>query len=374
MTNQQLDFLFLSEEDIIEAGALDMAHCVETIDETFKILGKGDYVMGGPRGNDHGIMLWFPKSSPFSNMPLKGPDRRFMSLISYLGGNFNVCGEKWYGSNIENQKKGLPRSIHTVTLNDADTGAPLALMSGNLISAMRTGAVPGVATKYLASKNAKVVGAIGGGVINRACIEAIITSHPAIEKITLFDINLEKGKEIANQLTNELGVETVAAESMQECVEESDILTVATSGHQKPRIEKEWIKEGALITLTGAVDFPDEVLTENTIVADLWGMHKGWLRDGLEHEEGIDSILDWAMSGQLLELVENKKLNEQKIKDLGDIALGETKGRTSEKDIIIFVTGGLPVEDAAWGYKVYQNAKEKEIGQKLKLWDTPHWA
>src|SRR5699024_7896493 len=80
----------------------------------------------------------------FENMPTAGPDRRFMSLIAYLGGNFDVVGNKWYGSNINNFKKGLPRSIHTFTLNDKDTGAPLSIMAGNLISSVRTGAVPGV--------------------------------------------------------------------------------------------------------------------------------------------------------------------------------------------------------------------------------------
>src|SRR5699024_11880862 len=67
-------------------------------------------------------------------LPVAGPDRRFMSLISYLGGRFDVMGNKWYGSNIENQKKNLPRSIHTFTLNDKETGAPLSIMAGNLVS------------------------------------------------------------------------------------------------------------------------------------------------------------------------------------------------------------------------------------------------
>lgn len=374
MTSQTVEFLFLNEEDIIKAGALDMEDCLETIDQTFKILGKGDYLMGGPTGHDHGLMLWFPESTPFPNMPVAGPDRRFMSLISYLGGEFNVCGEKWYGSNIKNRNKGLPRSIHTITLNDPDTGAPIALMSGNLISAMRTGAVPGVATKYLAYDGAKVIGAVGGGVINKACIQAICMARPEIELVKLYDIDIEKGKETTKQLEKDLNVKVTAVETIQDCIEDSDIITIATSGHKKPFIETEWLKEGALVTLTGAADFENEAFMESTIVADIWQMHQKWLKDGLEHEKGIESIKSWAMSGQLLELVHNGEVNENKIKNLGDIALGNDKGRSSDKEIIFSVTGGLPVEDAAWAYRVYQKAKEKGIGQKLKLWDTPHWA
>jgi ornithine cyclodeaminase len=103
-------------------------------------------------------------------------------------------------------------------------------------------------------------------------------------------------------------------------------------------------------------------------------MHQKWLKDGLEHEKGIESIKSWAMTGQLLELIHNGKVNENKIKNFGDIALGNDKGRSSNKEIIFSMTGGLPMEDTAWAYRVYQKAKENGIGKKLKLWDAPHWA
>ena len=126
-------------------------------------------------------------------MPVTGPDRRFMSMIGYLGGKYKICGEKWYGSKPGNPR-GYPRSILTTILNDADTGAPFAIMSGNQISAMRTGAVPGVISRHLARKGAKIVGVIGGGVINRGALLAIKTAVPTIEEAILYDINLEKGK------------------------------------------------------------------------------------------------------------------------------------------------------------------------------------
>ncbi len=100
MEGKKVTFLYLDEEDMIKAGVLDMPKCVEVIEDVFRLLGKGDYLMGGPLGNEHGQMLCFPKESPFPNMPVAGPDRRFMSMIAYLGGKFNVCGEKWYGSNV----------------------------------------------------------------------------------------------------------------------------------------------------------------------------------------------------------------------------------------------------------------------------------
>ena len=154
-----IDFLFLSEEDMIRAGVKNMPECIDTMEEVVKCLNTGDYVMGGQNHNSHGCQVSFPKDSPFENMPKdEGDDRRFMAMPAYIGGSFDLMGMKWYGSNMENRKLGLPRSILTVMLNDKDTGAPLCLMSANLLSAYRTGAIPGVAARHLARKNAKVCG------------------------------------------------------------------------------------------------------------------------------------------------------------------------------------------------------------------------
>ena len=117
-----IDFLYLSEPDMIEAGVLDASRCVEVCEETFRLLGEGDYLMGGANHNNHGMNIVFPKETGFPNMPVAGPDRRFAAMPGYLGGRFDVCGNKWYGSNHENASKGLPRSILTLMLNDKDTG------------------------------------------------------------------------------------------------------------------------------------------------------------------------------------------------------------------------------------------------------------
>ena len=91
----RVDFLYLDEPSMIKAGVKDMHACVETMVEVYQLLGQGDYVMGGKNHNSHGVKIVFPKTSPFPNMPLDGPDRRFMAMVAYLGGRFNVAGEKW---------------------------------------------------------------------------------------------------------------------------------------------------------------------------------------------------------------------------------------------------------------------------------------
>ena len=140
----EVSFLYLSEEDMVDAGVLNAARCVDVMEETIGLMEDGDFIMGGPYNDAHGLMLYFPKKSPIENFPINNSrDRRFIAMPAYLGGRFHVAGEKWYGSNGDNRRKGLPRSILMVMLNDVETGKPPAYMSGNLLSSMRTGAMPG---------------------------------------------------------------------------------------------------------------------------------------------------------------------------------------------------------------------------------------
>ena len=71
MAYPTIDFLFLSEEDMIKAGVKNMPECIEAMEEVVKCLNSGDYVMGGENHNSHGSQVSFPKTSPFPNMPLQ---------------------------------------------------------------------------------------------------------------------------------------------------------------------------------------------------------------------------------------------------------------------------------------------------------------
>ncbi|MEG2185346.1 MAG: ornithine cyclodeaminase, partial [Cloacibacillus sp.] len=254
MAGQAVKTLLLSQTDLIEVGVMNMGDCIDVIEGVFSLIGKGDYLMGGPLENEHGQMIYFPETERFPGMPVTGPDRRFMSMIAYLGGKYKICGEKWYGSNPANTQRGLPRSVLTTILNDADTGCPFTIMSGNLISAMRTGAVPGVAARHLARKGAKTVGVIGGGVINRAALLAIKTAVPTIDSAVLYDINLEKGKKWAEDESAKLGINVTVTDKIEEAVRQADVISIATGGGDFPRIETEWLKPGVLVTFTGDAD------------------------------------------------------------------------------------------------------------------------
>lgn len=362
-----LNFLFLNEQDMIDAGVLNMHDCINEMEEVFRLLSSGDYIMGGKNDNSHGMLIDFPENPQHKNMPKDGPDRRFMAMPAYLGGEYGVCGCKWYGSNIENIDKGLPRSILMMTLNDADTGAPLAYQSANLLSAWRTGAIPAVGAKYLANPDSKVLGVVGAGSIGVSSAEAIIDVCENLETIKIFDVYPSTSKllkERLNQLFPKLVVEIV--DSIEKAIRESDIINLATSGEANPKIEEEWVKPGALFTVSSSGDFdPEFVINRMKIVVDNWKMYEATLdEDNYPYYNPTMGVI----GRQLLDWIHEEKMTSNIVTNIGDIITNKAKGRESKDDIILYGLGGQPVYDVAWGYKIYQNALEKGIGKELNLW------
>lgn len=374
MSNEKLEFLYLSEPDMIKAGVLDMKACVEVMEEVFKLMGEGDCLMGGPSGNAHGIKLWFPEESIGTNMPTAGTDRRFMAMIAYVGGKYNVCGEKWYGSNISNRVKGLPRSILSIMLNDPDTGAPLAHCSGNLVSAMRTGAVPGVAVKYLQHEDSSTVGIVGAGVMNKAALQAIVNNIKTKKLVKIYNRTKSKAENLRDEFKSTLDIEIQVVDTLEEAIRESDIISIATAGGDNVKIEDAWLKKGALINLVSAANISENIYKNSKLVVDNWTMHKDWMEEALKHKDGIESLSKSLPSKDLLKYVLKQDVSAKNILNLGDIINNKSDGRSCNNENIIFITGGIPAEDIAWAYTIYKNAKNMGIGQNLLLWDTPFWA
>lgn len=372
---KRTEFLFLNEEEMIEAGVLDSARCVDVLDEMFQLLGKGDYIMGGPNHNEHGIKLGFPKDPQFPNMPADGPDRRFMAMVAYLGGRFNIAGEKWYGSNIINPSRGLPRSVLMVMLNDVDTCEPVALMSGNLVSAVRTGSVPGVGVRYLARKDSKIVGLIGAGPIQKACLQGIMVDAKQVEEIRIFDLNSETAKSFGDWAKEQYGVNYVVCESIEDAISIADIISSATSRLRPVNIQNEWLKKGSLIMFTGAGLIDEPYYTSCKLYFDNAKMHAAYMDDARRSAGPLEAAYQGMMGGQIYSLIDAGKLPAiDKIPSLGDCACGTIKGRESDDERICLMTSGMPIEDVAWSYDCYLRAKKMGLGTTLKLWESPHWS
>ncbi|EEY38636.1 tyramine oxidase subunit B [Vibrio mimicus] len=374
-SNTKIDFIYLSEPDMIKAGVTDMSACVDTMEEMFALLHQGDYRMAGPNNDSHGAMITFPQESPIPTMPKPTADRRLMAMPAYLGGNFGTCGVKWYGSNIANREKDLPRSILMFILNDIETSAPLAIMSANLLSAYRTGAIPGVGARYLARKDSKVIGLLGPGVMGKTTVAAFMAACPKIDTIKIkgrgqksLDSFLTWVSATFPQITHVDVVDTI-----EEVVRGSDLITYCNSGETGdpslyPEVKREWVKPGAFLAMPASCRL-DEGMERGDVrkVLDNTGLYQAWYEEVPKPAHNTIPLV----GVRFMDMLEQGALTLNDLDDLGSIVAGETPKRRNDEEIIILSVGGMPVEDVAWATKIYRNAKEKGIGVSLNLWDKP---
>lgn len=374
--DSKIDFLYLSEPDMIKAGVKNMKSCVDVMEDLLITLYKGDYVMGGANHNSHGCMIMFPDDPQFPGMPKNADDRRFMAMPAYLGGSYQMAGMKWYGSNVENKKVGLPRSILMMILNDKDTGAPLALMSANLVSAYRTGGIPGVGAKYLARKDSRVVSIIGPGVMGKTSLAAFVSVCPNLDTVKIKGRSQRSLDAFTRFIREELPqIKNIEiCDSVEEAVKDSDIISFTTTVRDDvssfPYINGDWIKKGALISMPSAARFDNDFLAGCKLVVDNSKLYEAW-----EEEYPYPTYPQVQIIGtKFTDLKHDGKIEAEDIIDITDIIEKRHPGRTSDDEIIVYSVGGMPVEDIAWGGTVYRNAVKLGIGIKLPLWDKPEMA
>ncbi|QMV14178.1 tyramine oxidase subunit B [Vibrio spartinae] len=371
----KIDFIYLSEQDMLNAGVTDMPSCVDTMEEMFGLLWQGDYRMAGANNDSHGAMVIFPEESPFPTMPKPTADRRLMAMPAYLGGNFQTCGVKWYGSNIANREKGLPRSILMFILNDIETGAPLAYMSANLLSAYRTGAVPGVGARHLARKDSKVIGLLGPGVMGKTAVAAFITACPQIDTIKVKGRGQKSLDSFLTWLASTYPQITTVeiVDSLEDVVRGSDIVTYCNSGETGdpstyPIVKREWVKPGAFLAMPAYCRL-DEGMEQDDVrkVLDNTGLYQAWYEEvpkPAHHHIPVIGV-------RFMDMIAEGKITLDQLEDIGEIVSGEAPGRHNDEEIVIMSVGGLPVEDVAWATVIYRKALAQGIGVKLNLWDEP---
>ena len=379
----KIDFLYLNEKDMIEAGVLDAAGCIETMRDTMELFGKKDFLLGGPNADEHGLQMNFPQKSDIEGFPLDdGPDRRFMAMPAYLGGRFHIAGQKFYGSNSHNAALGLPRSILMVTLSDVDTGAPKAILSANLLSAMRTGAMPAMAATYLANKDSEVLSLLGPGVINKCALMCYMEVLPNIKKIKIRGSSSKSKTALAMkefiEETYPQVKEIVICDSLEEACRDADVVSEAMSVTKEnmEEFKLEWFKKGATVFSMGSFLYRKyEDFKNTTMVVDNYGMYQKYLNNFIARGpvDAFGNKREWVIMGiHFVHLVKTGQVQREQVINLCDIVNGKSEGRTSQDEIVMCSIGGMPLEDLSWGYDCYQRAMKKGLGTSLNLWDAPY--
>src|SRR5947208_13790932 len=162
-----------------------------------------------------------------------------------------------------NAKTNLPTHMATILLNDPQTGAPLAVMDGRLITEMRTAAVSAAATKLLAQPNAKILAILGSGVQARSHAEALRLVRQ-FEEIRVWSPN----KSHAEQFAKEIGAKAMSAEA---AVRDSDVVVTATSSRMSI-LRGAWLRPGSHVNAVGACrpdwrELDDEAM-QNVVFVD----------------------------------------------------------------------------------------------------------
>lgn len=333
----QQKILYLSGEDIIQMGGLDMKAALEDVEETFRLIYEKDCIIPWK------IAMGFGKN--ISEESTKG---RINAMPGYIGGKYNMAGIKWIGSNPGNIEKRLPRASATIILNDVDTKMPICIMNGADISALRTGASSGVAAKYLAKENAETILLVGAGYQNQMQLEAIYTAKPSLKNFYVVDINLEAAKAFCERMGKKLNITILPLTAYSQCPHIPDITVNATSA-PVPVMDIAAAHPGNMHICVGGLDHPELYKKADKIVCDNWQQ--------VRHRPVCYMAQD-ALAGTF---------DESKIyaEELGEIISGAKRGRESNEEFCYYKPVGMGVLDLAIAARLYQKAKQEGVGTTL---------
>ncbi len=275
----------------------------------------------------------------------------FRTMPSYLEGP-DIAGVK-----VVNVHPNNPRTHHvpsiraTILLVDPKTGAIFAILGGTTITAMRTGAIAGLATKYLSREESSSLALVGAGTQARTQLAAI-NKIRGLRTVRVYDMNDQATQEFVEEAEGRYSVTITAASSIEDCVTNADIISTITPV-TTPIIQNAWISPGTHINAIGA-DAPGKeeldpaILQRATIVVDdrHQAAHSGEINVPLTR--GLITMKD--IYGELSEIV-----------------VGQKKGRRTRDEITVFDSTGLSLLDVATAWRVYQKAQEKKVGTSIIL-------
>ena len=193
-------------------------------------------------------------------------------MPAFVGGSIAMAGMKWIPSVPKNPSRGLPRGIGVILLSDPETGLPVCFMDGTIVSAMRTGAVSGLAARELARPGARIVTLYGAGVQARTQLAALERTLPDLAEVHVYDPRAEQSARfVADQADGRPPI--VAFDDPREAARRSDVLVPASMA-SAPFIGFDWLEPGALVLSVSSLDIDVDVIAEADLV----------VTDDLEHE------------------------------------------------------------------------------------------
>ena len=315
--------LFISENDVKQL--LTVAMAMEAVESAHRDLAQG-------------LAVDIPRAR--SRLP--------QTALHILQGALPAQGAIGYKAYTAN-RSGNRFLVH---LFDAASGQLRAVIEADYLGMIRTGAVSGLAAKWLARPDASVAGVFGAGWQAEGHVRAICAALP-LERVKVFSRHADKLQDFCQRLSEQTGVTIVPAGSAEETVRGSDLLGTVTTAVQ-PLFDAAWLDDGIHINAAGSNALIRQELSEAAVK-----------RCGLITVDSIPTAL--AEAGDLLPLLEKGRLHQRQLVELGDVMVGRHAGRTLRQQITLFESQGLAIQDLAVGLRVLAAAEAAGLGREIPL-------
>ncbi|MEM8961575.1 MAG: 2,3-diaminopropionate biosynthesis protein SbnB [Acidobacteriota bacterium] len=334
MTEQDR-ILWLSRDDVRRAGGGDPQLAVPLIEGALVAHAAGESCQ---------------PLKPYLRIPNDPDARRIIAMPAYLGGEFQTWGMKWIASAPRNSlERGMERASALVILNDLETGRPVAMMEGALISATRTAAVALVASKRLIRPGARSLAVIGNGMIGELICRSLLRLHPELDTVRLYDHDADRSRAFGEGLAADHDVSWQSTADAESAVRGSDVVVTATTAAEG-YMEGSWFAPGSLFLNVSLRDPNPSVVREtDKLVVDDWD----------QVNRSMTIVHRMTESGEL----DRSGLHAE----LHELISGTRPGRESDDERIVVCPMGLSIEDVVTAWGVYNRAREAGYGQSLPL-------
>jgi alanine dehydrogenase len=330
-----LETLLLTDDEVKKLFSMD--EVMEAVEQAFREKGLGQVQMPAK------VYIFYKKYN--------GDLRTMPSYLEKL----DVSAVKIVNVHPDNRTKyNLPTVMAVIVLIDPKNGAPIAIMSGTTVTDMRTGASGGIAAKYLARKDSKVVGLVGAGMQAHTQLMALLEVYRKLDEVRVWSRSEETKQNFVTETRHAYGhlCKIIPVKTIKESVEEADIVVTTTPSRQ-PLVMNDMVSSGMHFNCIGA-DAPGKeeldpaILKRAKIVVDDWeqASHSGEINVPLS-QGSITKKNVWA--------------------EIGEIAAGLKSGRQRQDEITIFMSTGLAVQDAVTAKIAYDKAIKKKIGMFIKI-------
>ena len=339
MTSQsQIETLFLSQEDLLRAGCLDMGMAMEAAERAMLAFRAGEILFP-----DKIVQIFNEETQARINcLPA--------TLLTE-----KVCGVKWVSVFPENPEiHGVQNLSAVIILSEIEKGFPIALLEGTLCSNMRVGAMGGIAARHFARPDSKSIAFIGAGEQAKMHLVAMKKAIPSIEECRVAAKQAHEERQFVSEmqpLFPDLRF-SPADTDLGRAMEGADILVTATSA-QAPLLEARWMKPGTFYSHIGGWEDEYEVARRcQKIVCDDW--------ETVKHR--TQTLSRMYKDGELCD--------GDIYANLVDVVAGEKGGRESAEERVYFNAVGLAYVDVAIAHAMYRRANEAGLGRHLFIQDN----